>query len=367
MMRPAPPPTDPRRWAVVCLMACLILPSRAFPDVESGINLEAMASDDIALDDIGIYLLLEKSDYRTVATYNHSDYWIDYRPPAAALVGMNADRYTSTNALRIATQGPLGEDLLWFAECGGYVGFADYQSLWIDEYYRQNFESYPGYEDSDPMGVDGVLALRWDYLQTSGFFKASVFGGTDRIPPQWEADIGKPLTSTDATVQLIGTRLELENVLTTRLRTHNSLTVVSHTSRSPRWSLETMDNYALTDSWVLRGTLGASLENPDFRAGWATLSAEWDSRQTWFLGLNLRYYSDSGDTNDLTYYGVTAPPATTFGANVSVRWSDGPRQASLSLGPYWTNYEQKENTSPVSVLFEDRSWMWLQAAWSYRF
>ena len=336
-------------------------------DWESGINLEGLASDDIVLSDSLVYLRYRKLDTEALISFKHARHWIDYRPPDSSLVGEARDRDATKNSLRLSAQGRLRDDLLWLFEGGGYAGFVDYQSLWIDEYFRQQFAGYPGYEETDPMGADALIGVRWDYLKESGFFQFSLFGGGDRITPQWEADVGKPLTSTDSSVQFIGTRLELENVLSTRLRTHNSLSMVDNSERSPRWSFETMNNYALTDSWVLKGTMGAAVENPDFHAFWTTLAAEWDHQQTWFLGLNFRFYTDSGELDGFSTYGVAAPPATTFGTSATLRWIQGEQQASFGIGPYWTRYDQADNTSPVSVLFEDRSWLSVQAAWSCRF
>ena len=337
----------------------------AAPD--AGLNLESLVSDDVKLANCLAYLVFSKDDYETVLSYQHADYWIDFRPAESMLIGEPNDRHASKDALRLASQGPLGKDLLWLAEGGGYLGFDDYQALWVDEYYRQLFKDYQGYEAGDPMGADGILGLRWDYLQTSGFAKFSIFGSHDRISPQWEPVIGQGLTHTRTSLDSTGGRVEFENVLTRRLRTHNSVTVSDTTARQPRWSLETMDNFALSDSCVIRGTMGYSFEDPDFDAFWTTAAIEWDFQRKWFVGLNARFYQDSGETDSLVLHGVTAPPATTFGVAASVRWIDGPNQASFAIGPYWTRYDHEDQTSPVAPLHSDRSWLWFQAAWSHQF
>jgi hypothetical protein len=354
------------RW--LSTMVCVLVSGRlVWATPETGVNLETMASDDIILTDCLAYLLYSKGEHETVLSYKHADFWIDYRPAEAALIGDSNNRHESKDSLRLAYQGPLGDDLLWLAEGGGYLGFDDFQSVWIDEYYRQTFKDYAGYEEGDPKGVDGLLGLRWDYLQTSGFAKFSVFAGHDRISPQWDPVIGQGLVSSRSSFDSVGGRIELENVLTRRFRTHNQLTMSDISERAPRWSFETMDNFALTDSWVLKGTMGCAFENPDFHAFWTTAVAEWDFQKKWFVGLNARFYQDSGETNDLILYGVDAPPATTFGVSATLRWIDGPNQASCGIGPYWSRYDDQDKTSPVAELFTDRSWLWIQFAWSRQF
>jgi hypothetical protein len=354
------------RWLAAMALS-LVSGSWAAAAPETGINLEIMAANDVILADCLAYLVHSKGEYETVLSFNHADFWIDYRPSGTSLIGDTNDRHESKDSLRLALQGPLGKDLLWLVEGGGYLGFDDFQSVWIDEYYRQTFEDYTGYEAGDPKGVDGLLGLRWDYLQTSGFAKFSVFAGHDRISPQWEPVIGQGLTPSRSSFDSIGGRIEFENVLTRRFRTNNRLTMSDISERAPRWSFETMDNFALSDSWVIKGTMGCALENPDFHAFWTTAAVEWDFQQKWFVGLNARFYQDSGETDDLILYGVDAPPATTFGASVTLRWIEGQNQAALGIGPYWSEYDRQDATSPVAELFTDRSWLWIQLAWSRQF
>ncbi len=358
-----------RKWIYPGVMTLAFTPGltiRAAP--EAGFNLEALASDDIKLIESAAYLHFSEGNYETVLSYQHSVYGIDYRPPANAPIGQANEREASKDALHFATQGPAGEDLEWLVEGGGYIGSSDYKSLWVAEYYRQLFKDYAGYREHRPMGLNYLLGLRWDYLPSSAFMKISVFGGHDRVSPRWDPILGQGLSSSRTSVDSIGGRIELENVLTRRFRTHNRLTVIENSDRSPRWSFESLNNYALLDSWVLKGTVGSALESPDYHAFWTTATVEWDYRQTWFVGLNARFYQDSGETNELTHYGINAPPATTFGVSAAVRWISGANQASLGVGPYWTRYDPESgDSSPVSVLYSDRAWLWLQAAWSYQF
>ena len=350
---------------LACHMAWLV-PLHA--SQELGLKMEAMAADDIVLNDYSTYFQLIKGDYKTVLSYKHAGIWIDYQPPVSALVGTPTDRHSEMNSLRVSTQGPAGQNLLWLAEGGAYQGFQDFKSLWLDEYYHQLFANFPGYKEFDPYGSDILLGLRWDYLPASALAKVSVLYAHDRVSPAWEPVIGKGLSSTSPTLHSVGARIELENVLTTRFRTHNSLSVNDKTERAPRWSFESMDNYALSDSWVAKGTLGGALESPEFTAFWTTATLEWDYQKTWFLGLNTRFYQDSGETDDFLPFGVNAPPAKAFGVSASLRWIDGANQASIAIGPYWTRYDGKNLlTSPVATLYSDRSWLWFQAAWSHQF
>ena len=354
------------RWLpTLTLFAILNTVATAAP--EAGLSVETLASDDIVLADCLAYLSFSKGESDTVLSYKHADYWIDFRPAESLLLGEESSPHGSKDALRLASQGVIGKDLLWLAEGGGYLGFSNYQALWVDEYYRQLFEKSPGYKVVDPMGADGLVGLRWDYLQTSGFAKVSGFGSRDRVSPQWSPVIGKSLSRTPTAIDSAGGRIEFENVLTRFLRTHNSVTVSNATGRKPRWSLETMENFAVSDSCVIRTTGGYAFEAPDFDAFWTTAAVEWDFQRQWFVGLNARFYQDSGEINNLVSYGVAAPPATTFGMAASVRWVEGPNQASLGIGPYWTRFHDEDKTSPVAPLHSDRLWLWFQFAWSHQF
>ncbi len=354
---------------MACLAACLAaLRPTALPATESGWSLELLASDDISLVEGASYLSFTEGEWKSVLSYRRLGYWIDYQPPAGALTGGASEREETKDSLRLALQMPAGEGLSLHGEFGGYVGYSDFQSLWIDEYYHQLFEGYPGYETSQPMGWDYLVGVRWDYLPTSAFVKLSLFGGHDRMPPAWEPVIGGDLVSKGSSIESTGARLELENALSRRFRTHNRLTMLDATAREPRWSFESMNHYALSESWVVKGTAGGSLEDPDFEALWASLAIERDHRRTWFYGIGARFYTDSGETEDLALYGTSAPPATTVSVSGTLRWIQGGHQASLGIGPCWTRYDEDPgNASPVAGLYTDRTWLSLQAAWSFQF
>ena len=352
-----------------CLLAAALAdsPIRASAALETGCQIEGLGSSDIVLSDLFVFLSRDMADYETVLTYRHSDHWIDYRPPEDGFIGQANDRHSSTDALRLATQGPFGDGFLWLAEAGGYMGFPDYQALWLDEYYNQLFDGYTGYEETDPWGLDGMVGLRWNYINASAFAQVAFFGARQRVSPHWEPVIGAGLQSTDTTIDSFGTRFELENVLSRRFRSNNRLTVVENSVTQARWSLESQNHYALSDCVVLKGTLGGSLENPDFHAFWTTAAAEWDYQRKWFTGIQLRYYSDSGELIESNPYGVEAPPAEAFGILATLRWIGGSQQASAGIGPYWTRYNDEQGTSPVGELYSDRNWLWFQATWNCQF
>ena len=77
----------------------------------------------------------------------------------------------------------LGERWTLLGSGGLYDGFADYRSRWLDEYYRQQFSTIPGYQKADPKGFNVSAGLRWEYAPTTAFLQ--VEGGYlwDQIAP----------------------------------------------------------------------------------------------------------------------------------------------------------------------------------------
>src|SRR6185503_10816311 len=119
---------------------------------------------------------------------------------------------------QLALKGDLAPGWKWLANGGYYDGFADYKSIWLEEFYRQSFSALPGYEETDPWGFNVSGGTRWEYLPTAGFAQAEVAYQRDAVSPSYDKPVFEPLIrGLDLIETWIG-RVSSENVLTRRLR-----------------------------------------------------------------------------------------------------------------------------------------------------
>ena len=98
---------------------------------------------------------------------------------------------------------------------GGYDGFQDYRSLWLNEFYRQEYPA--GYKEAKPRGANIGAGLRWEYAPTTAFAQVDYAWQTDTIAPATR----KNRFSRSPAVGELDTHtvsVTLENILTPTLR-----------------------------------------------------------------------------------------------------------------------------------------------------
>lgn len=249
-----------------------------------------------------------------------------------------------------------------------YEGYADFRSVWIDERFRQLNQSHPLYSFADPKGWNVGGGGRWEYLPASGFLQFDMAYQYDRISPGYEWIIGQGLVrginELDTWVGTIG----FENVLSPRIRTLHQFAMVDTTAREPRLSYSGSLNYAAGEKWVWRPTVGYVQEEPTFDATSLGLTVEYEINPTWTLGVNGRYYEDSGEIEDIAVISAAAPRLDAWQLGGSLRWAGEGRYFRLQAGHYQTDYEEP-GTGQVEFfhLYNDRDWFYLESTFSIEF
>jgi len=307
---------------------------------------------------------------------------VDYQPVPEDLFGtavtLNEPRISGLASLRYA----VSPSWTVLGGAGAYHGFADYQSLWISEFYRQSFAGLPGLEDPDPRGAFGSAGFRWEYRTGTGFVETSIVRAHDVIAPGYDEVIDpdeglvavQPLRSELIT---LAWSTKFENVLTRRLRSQLEFRMAGQSETGLRLSGIGSLLYAPAERWVLRGEAGYTTEAPEdvdgstasrFRAGWGSLVADRRLGAHWWLSLSVRGYRDNGEIQDSISFSTSAPPLTAWQFGVGLRAVWDRHSFKISGGPYLTDYGAVDfSTLFFANLYRDRNFGVVQAAYRFEF
>ena len=258
--------------------------------------------------------------------------------------------------------------LLFNATAGLYDGYADFRSVWIDERYRQIFETIPQYIYADPKGWNIGAGGRWEYLPASGFLQFDLAYQHDIVSPGYEITTREGLVRGIDELDTWAGTIGFENALSPRIRTLHQFAIVDTTQREPRFSYSGSLNYAAGEKWVWRPTVGYVKEEPDFSATTVGLGVDYEYNSAWTFGLHGRYYEDTGEIEDIVVISSAAPPLAGWQLGGSLRWSGEGRTFRIQAGHYHTDYEEP---GPGQVeffhLYNDRDWLYLEGALTIEF
>jgi len=282
--------------------------------------------------------------------------------------GLAAVRYTATPHLTL------------LASAAAYSGYADYQSIWINQFYQQSFAGLPGLEEPDPSGVNGSAGFRWEYRPGTGFLESSLIRAYDVIAPGYDEVIDPDqglvaVTPLRSEIITLAWNVKLENVLTRRLRSQLEFRLASQSETGLRLSGIGALNYAPAENWVVRTEAGYTTEAPDegslaqqFRGGWAGLVVSRHLGENWWLSFSGRGYADNGEIQDSISFSTSAPPLTAWQVSLGLRGVWGPHSFKISGGPYLTDYGAVDfSTLFFANLYRDRTYGVVQAAYRYEF
>ena len=353
-----------RGWlAAVALLA--VMPARG-QDFMVGLSNEVLASPDIRLTDTSVDLRWrtkqrEISVSGTAATIDE-----DYAPNPLDFLGISHNIRDFRAAEQLTWREGLDQPLRWNFSAGGYVGFTDFRSLWLDEYYRQLFGTLSSYQNAKPSGRNVSLGGTWEYLPQSGLLSWSIGYQGDEVSPPYDKIIGGPLLRGISHFDTWRFGLGSEHVLTPRVRFKQDLTALATTARAWRFAYKAETLWAITDNWAARMGVEGSHE-ARFHSVGLSLSLERDWASQWFAGFQLRAYRDNGQIISPTLISGAAPALDSLQAQLTLRY-DGPRVAwRVGVGPYLTRYAAL-STGAIwfSGLYRDRDWLSVQAAWTLR-
>ena len=289
-------------------------------------------------------------------------------------IGMASDLEERTWGNQLTARRQLNRAFALTAAGGYYDGFDGYRSLWLDEYYRQQFSFVPGYENADPWGANGALGLAWEYIPANATLEATIRYNRDVVAPGYQI-VTDPTTGAflglrrgEESLDTISFHAATENILSRRVRSKFEAVITDTTDRDVRLGAQGSLNVAMGDHWIWRGQGGYTMEDPTFDAWFVGATLDYEAWSGLHFYVSGHYYHDTGEILNALQLSSAAPglEAWNVGAGLRCVWS----QASLKLfaGPYFTDYEPVEmGTAPFGHLYQDRSWWLAQLAFDVQY
>lgn len=337
---------------------------------KGGIAFEALLSSDIDLTTSALNYGQQKGGTEWNLSYVHSTFGEDYEPyPEFDFLGYPERLAETYDAGQAGLKQMLGERLALSAGGGVYSGFTDYRSLWLANYYKQQFDFIPGYAKPDPQGFNATTGLRWEYQPTTGFAEAAFLYARDEIAPgyEFEPQAGEAVHGREV-LHTYAPALRFENVLTTRVRLLNELQLTSTSGREERLTYRGSVNIALGENWVWRTTGGYARENPVLRAWHIGSTLEFEFVPRWFVSAAGLHYKDTGEIENSLFVSTAAPGVTTWQGALGLRYAGEHHSFHFAAASVRSEYEPVEvGTRPFANLYRDRDWVSLRAAWALEF
>lgn len=297
-------------------------------------------------------------------------YAIDYRPVRFDFRGEARTVRDDSQAVQTGLRWRTGPTWEWIGSLGLHRGFTNYRSLWLAEYFRQQFEplgvTVPGdhWVAPDPQGGSAGVGGRWEYVRASGFLQAVVTALNDRVAPGYEIDfdgLHRGRTRLDG----VAVTVSSENVLSPRLRSRVEVRASRVSARDWRYGGEAALNVACGERTVVRLALGGATERPRFHAWYGAVTGDWAWSDAWGWFLQARYYADTGEIEDALRFTSAAPGLRSRQGGAGVRWRNGRSVWRLAWA---TLRSDQEPTHPrldfFQHLYRDRRWTVLQLSCS---
>lgn len=307
-------------------------------------------------------------EFNASATYNSFD--LKYEPAPFDFLGSSNAVSEHRIAATLGGRAKLLDPLTLLVSGGGYDGFTDYRSAWLNEYYRQQFSNVTGFGDGyvkpTPHGENVGFGLRWEYLPSAGFVQGDIGYAHDKIAPGYEIDFiglrrGRPNLYTTSY------HLAFENVLTRRIRVLNEFRLTDTTNRERRYGYQGSLNVAVGERWVVRAFGGYTHEMPTFEACYFGGTVELELATGWLLSVSGRHYHDTGEIEN-SLFSSAAPGLDAWQVGLGVRSTWGVHSVKLFVAPYFTHYEPAGiGTAFFQNLYRNRDWGIVQIAYAAEF
>jgi len=332
-----------------------------------GLSNEMQAASDVRLADCELNARWRNPQREVSMVAGVADLHLDYVPSPWDLTATYQKLEETRNSEQVTWREGLITPWRWIFSGGGYVGYTDYRSMWLNEYYRQIFSGVPGYRQANPRGLNASVGATYEYLPMSGLLSWSVGWNSDEVSPAYDKLIGVPLQRGLSHYETWRFGLGSEHVLSPTLRFKQDAAAILTTERACRYTYRGDTLWALADTWATRFYLEGSLEGK-FHSAAASVALEhdWDAR--WFAGISTRAYSDNGQIVDPSIVSGDAPPSDTLLVQLTLRYAGTNASWRLGVGPYLTRYAAPTvNTLRFTTLYRDRDWLCAQAAFSWQF
>ncbi len=336
--------------------------------ISGGFDRESLVSDDVEI--LNTSTRFGHTGMRVNATLsvsrNTSE--LTYSPSSSDLVGVASERDETSTQLGFDVEWVRSEAFSGLMSIGAYEGFTDYRSVWLDEFYRQQFEPVDGYEVADPRGYSVALGGRWVYIPATAIL--DVVGGYqfDRVSPAYEAIPFEPLTRGRSEIGTSFVRVASENLLSERIRIKQQLQAADTSDRSLRFSYLLAANFALSERIVVRTETGHTRESSDFDSKHFGVVLDGELGMGFRASGFVRRYSDSGEIVDPLILSTASPSLRTRQYGLSFSWKGERAYASLAAGRYKTLYDELPAISfQFENLYRDRDWDFVKISTGFNF
>lgn len=349
--------------------------------LEAGI--EFLAADDIEIVDGVLNYHGSLSDWDYIFSVGAGQFNIDYVPSNSSPFFHFAEKLEEN---RVSGQIELTRELENYRELSltvaGYDGFTNYRSIWINNWYQQNFDGFEELEEPNPYGYSATGRYQWDYAPSVGVLRAQFTLARDRIAPGYDSGAAnggiEPLRDT---LNTLAWSVSSENIINARVRTLVEYQLTNQSERELRHSLIGRAHFNLTTDWYLQTSIGYTFEpggDPvfnsvsqelinlsDFQSSWGTASLLWEFSPNLTFDLSARYYEDNGEVETATGFSSAAPDLVSQSAQIGFRYQFQAHALRLSLGWINTDYEEVDRfNADFEGLYRDRDF--LNTSISYR-
>lgn len=300
---------------------------------------------------------------------------VDYAPVRSADV-IGRFKKLSRNNTSVQIQGSrsiLPYTDFWLS-AGFYDGFTNHNSLWLDEYYRQQFSRFDGYVAASPRGYNAGAGLVHDFGRWPGVLGVAVNFSQDDVAPGYDRPLFQELERGRERLFAGGLTLSLESVPLARVRLRHELRLSDVTDRDLRISYRGNLNVALAEAWVVRAELAytgepsRSADQADFHAESVALTLERDWSQRWFLSAHVRGYRDNGQIETSILVSAGPPPLETSQWGIALRHRGDRWTWKLGAASYRTRFDEIASPiRPFGNLYRDRDWALLDSTFGLTF
>lgn len=341
-----------------------------FTEHQIEFNSEVLSASDLTLSNGSITYRAGNGEFELGLSVNHGYMDLDYRPnPVADLIGQSRGLSNNRIGGQLYCNIPISKKIRWRLGVGFYDGYTNFRSLWLNEYYRQQFSNLIGYQEADPYGVNGLTGLRWEYLPATGVAELNLSYQVDQISPGYDRPLFQALDRGRDRLKTGGLNISIEQVITPKLRGRLLYSLTDTTNRSLRQAIQISLNYSIAESWVFRGSIARTSEQDGFRSHSIEGMIEHDWSNRWFLGLGARSYRDNGDIeNSLFVVSTAAPDLKSSQAFISLKWTSQKTSFRVEAGPYFTDYAAPDSVvAPFAFLYADRNFFRAGFSYTYSF
>lgn len=298
---------------------------------------------------------------------NH--FTMDYAPVPFDFRGATKRLSAHSEALQGNVRWRVRDDFEWIGNAGAYQGFTNFRSVWLAEYFEQQFEpigatALDQWERPDPGGINGGAGLRWEYVPATAFLEVIATGLRDEVAPGYEIDFDG-LRRGRVKLNGFGITASSENVLSPRLRSRIEVSGTRVSERDLRWGGNAALNWAIGEAVVLRLRAGGAQEDPQFEAWFGETTLDWALSDEWAVFTQARYYEDNGEIENALLFTSAAPGLTSRQWNVGVRWRGENTVVRIQVGRLRSDYEPTNpSTDFFQNLYSDRDWTVFQLSFS---